>query len=84
MPSFLADTSHRMKGVSKHIFLIVNDVKTHRCGCTKAYALRLNKYLGYMINNIEIVLVFCKFEQEKALHMKLEEEIYQENFISYF
>ena len=40
--------------------------------------------LSILTNNIEIVLVFCKFEQEKALHMKLEEEIYQENFISYF
>ena len=48
-PSFLADTSHRIKVVAKHIFYIVNDSKAQRCGCTIADALRLKKYWGYMI-----------------------------------
>ena len=48
-PSFLADPSHRIKVVAKHIFYIVNDSKAQRCGCTRAYAVRLKKYWGYMI-----------------------------------
>ena len=51
VPSFLADPSHCLKVVAKHIFSIVNNVKAQRCGCTKAYALRLNKYFWYMIKN---------------------------------
>ena len=51
MPSLLADTSHHVKVVDKHIFYIVYDGKYHRCGCTKEYDLRLNKYWGYMIKN---------------------------------
>ena len=38
-PSFLADPSHHIKVVSKHIFYIVNDSKAQRCGCTRADAL---------------------------------------------
>ena len=48
-PSFLADPSHRVKVVAKHIFSIVNESRDLRCGCTKADALRLKKYWGYMI-----------------------------------
>ena len=50
-PSFLADLSHRVKVVAKHIFSIVNESKAQRCGCTKADALRLKKDWSYMINN---------------------------------
>ena len=39
-PFFLANTSHRVKVVAKHIFSIVNESKAHWCGCTKADALR--------------------------------------------
>ena len=45
-PSFLADPSHRIKVVTKHIFYIVNDSKAQRCGCTRADALPLKKYWG--------------------------------------
>ena len=45
-PSFLADPSHRIKVVAKHIFYIVNDSKAQRCGCTRADALRLKKDWG--------------------------------------
>ena len=38
-PSFLADPSHRMKVVAKHIFSIVNKNRAQRCGCTKSDAL---------------------------------------------
>ena len=48
-PSFLADPSHRIKVVDKHIFYIVNDSKAQRCGCARVDALRLKKYWGYMI-----------------------------------
>ena len=48
-PSFLADPSHRIKVVAKHIFYIVNDSKAQRCGCTRADDLRLKKDWGYMI-----------------------------------
>ena len=50
-PSFLADPSHRVKVVAKYIFSIVNESRSQRCGCTKADALRIKKYLGYMIKN---------------------------------
>ena len=49
MPYFLADPHHRIKLVAKHIFYIVNDGKTKRCGFTKADALRLKKCWRYMI-----------------------------------
>ena len=48
-PSVLADPSHRIKVVAKHIFYIVNDSKAQRCGCIRADALRLKKDWGYMI-----------------------------------
>ena len=48
-PSFLADPSHRVKVVARHIFSIVNESRDLGCRCTKADALRLKKYLGYMI-----------------------------------
>ena len=48
-PSFLADPSHRVKVVAKHIFSIVKESRDLRCGCTKADALRLKKDWGYMI-----------------------------------
>ena len=50
-PSFLADISPRVKVVAKHIFSIVSKTRDLRCGCTKADAIRLKKYLGYMIKN---------------------------------
>ena len=50
-PSFLADPSHRVKVVAKHIFYIVNKSRDLRCGCTKADALRLKKDWGCMIKN---------------------------------
>ena len=50
-PSFLADPSHRMKVVAKHIFSIVNESRDLQCGCTKADALRLKKDWGYTIKN---------------------------------
>ena len=48
-PSFLAYPFHRVKVVEKHIFSIVNESRDLRCGYTKADALRLKKYWGYMI-----------------------------------
>ena len=48
-PSFLADPSHHIKVVSKHISYSFNDSKAQRCGCTRADALRLKKDWGYMI-----------------------------------
>ena len=50
-PSFLADPSHRVKVVSKHIFSIVNESRAQRCGCTKADDLLIKKDWGYMIKN---------------------------------
>ena len=50
-PSLLADPSHCVKVVAKHIFSIVNKSMARRYGCTKADALRLNKYWGYMMKN---------------------------------
>ena len=38
-PSFLADTSHSVKVVTKNIFSIVNKSRAQKCGCTKADAL---------------------------------------------
>ena len=51
-PSFLADPSQCMKVVAKHIFSISNESRDQQCGCTKAYALRIKKYWGYMIKII--------------------------------
>ena len=51
MPSFLVDTSHCMKVLSKRIFSITNYCKAQRCGCTKVISLRLKKGWGYMIKN---------------------------------
>ena len=48
-PSFLADPSHRVKVVARHIFFIVNESRDLQCGCTKADALRQKKNWGYMI-----------------------------------
>ena len=48
-PSFLAYPSHRLNVVAKHVFSIVNESRAQRCGCTKADALRINKYWVYMI-----------------------------------
>ena len=48
-PSFLEYPSQRIKVVAKHIFYIVNDSKAQRSGCTRADALQLKKYWGYMI-----------------------------------
>ena len=45
-PSFLADPSHRVKVVAKHIFSIVNESRDLRCGCTKADALWLKNIGG--------------------------------------
>ena len=50
-PSFLADPSHRVKVVAKHIFYITNESRAQRCGCTKADSIRLKKDWGYMILN---------------------------------
>ena len=50
-PSLLADPSHRVKVVAKHIFYVVNKSRAQQCGCTKADAIQLKKYLGYMIKN---------------------------------
>ena len=50
-PSFLADPSHIVKVVAKHIFSIVKEIRAQRCGCTKADALRIKKYWWYMIKN---------------------------------
>ena len=50
-PSFLAYPSHHVKVAAKHIFSIVNESRAQRYGCTKADALRLKKYWGYMIIN---------------------------------
>ena len=45
-PSFLADPSHHVKLVAKHIISIVNESRDQRCGCTKADALRIKKDCG--------------------------------------
>ena len=49
--SFLPDPSHRVEVGAKHIFSIVNDIKSHLCGCTKADALLLKKYWWYTTQN---------------------------------
>ena len=49
VPYFLADNSHRGNVVDKRICYTVNYGKAHRCGCTKADAIILNKYWRYMI-----------------------------------
>ena len=38
-PSFLADPSHRVKEIAKHILSTVNESRDIRCGCTKSDAL---------------------------------------------
>ena len=50
--SFLADLSHRVRFVAKHIFSIVNKRSAQRFGCTKSGALQLKKYWGYTIKII--------------------------------
>ena len=45
-PSFLADPSHRVKVVAKHIFYIINKSRAQQCECTKADSFRINKYWG--------------------------------------
>ena len=50
-PSFLVNPSHLMKVVAKHIVSIVKKIRAQQCGCTKADALRLKKYWGYIIKN---------------------------------
>ena len=52
-PSFLTDPHHRVKVVTKHIFSIVNENRDLRFGCTKADALWIKKYWGYMIKKNE-------------------------------
>ena len=37
--SFLADPSHHVQVVAKHIFSIINKIRDLRCGCTKSDAL---------------------------------------------
>ena len=49
---FLADPSHNVKVVAKHIFSIVNKRSAHQFGCTKADVLQLKKYWGYTIKII--------------------------------
>ena len=51
-PSSLADPSHRVKVVYKHIFFIIRKSKAQRCGCNKADALGLKKSWGGMIKII--------------------------------
>ena len=48
-PSFLADTSHRMKVVAKNTFYIVNKLRDQHCRCTKADTLKIKKDWGYNI-----------------------------------
>ena len=48
-PYFLAYPSHCVKVVAKHMFSIVSESRAKQCECTKADALQINKYLGYMI-----------------------------------
>ena len=45
-PLFLADPSHCVKVVAKHIFSIFNESRAQQRGCTKADALRLKKDWG--------------------------------------
>ena len=45
-PSFLTDPSHRVKVVARHIFSIVNKIRSQQCGFTKSDALRIKKYWG--------------------------------------
>ena len=51
VPYFLADLSHCVKVVAKHISSIINDGKAQRYGRTKVYDLQLKKYWGCMIKN---------------------------------
>ena len=47
-PSWLADPSHRTKGVIKYIFALAALPKI-KSTCTKIDAVRVKKYFGYMI-----------------------------------
>ena len=46
---FLADFSHRVKIVDKHIFSRVNESKSKWCGRNKSYSTRLKKYWVFAI-----------------------------------
>ena len=50
-PSFIADPSHCVKVIAKHIFSIINEIRAQQCGCTKSEALGIKKDWGYMIKN---------------------------------
>ena len=52
-PYLLADSSHSVKVVAKHIFYTVNRSRAQKFGCTKSDALQLKKDWGYMIKIIE-------------------------------
>ena len=45
-PQFLADLTHRVKVVAKHIFSVDNERSAQLFGCTKADALRIKKDWG--------------------------------------
>ena len=55
VPSYLADAYYCMKFVYKHIFSIVDNDKSHQCGCTKADSIRLKKCWEYMIKKNKYV-----------------------------
>ena len=40
-PYFLVDTSHQLKDVAKHIYVVLNGVKVDQYGCIKSNALQL-------------------------------------------
>ena len=46
---FLADPSHKMKVLTKHIFSIVNQSRAQTFGCIKADAIRIKKDWGNKI-----------------------------------
>ena len=70
-PPFLADPSHRVKSVDKHIFSIVNKSRDQQCGCIKADALRLKKDWGYMIkkNRKKIIEELIEASKVPCEHM---------------
>ena len=70
-PYFLADPSHRVKVVAKHIFSIVNKSRDLRCGCTKEDALRIKKYWVYMIkkNKEKTIEEFSESSKVPLEHM---------------
>ena len=70
VPSFLEDTSYHVKIFSKHIFFIVNDGKSQKCGCTKSYSIILNKYWGYTIKkNISFLPELQQASKVRLEHM---------------